>query len=137
MDINKKFKQTLIKTMLKLILKSNIQQKEDFYKEYSKSPLYKKLIIKLRRLENKFYIDVNSFHYYKPIENYQIFQNSPLLYLKMLKDDYETELLKLQFRTLIDIYSKFGHKSYKNVAKNYEYIVKLNEDIFNITLHTL
>ena len=131
--------------MIKLILKSNIHKKEDFYKEYSKSPLYKKLIIKLRRLENKFYRDVNYFHYYKPtfktinirhLENYQIFENSPLLYLKMLKDDYETELLKLQFRTLIDIYSKFGHESYKNVAKNYEYIVKLNEDIFKIKLHT-
>jgi hypothetical protein len=130
--------------MLKLILKSNIQQKEDFYKEYSKNPLYKKLILKLRRLENKFYIDIQIFNtrccynHFQPrmLGNYQLFHNDIIQYLKMLKDDYETELLKLQFRTLIDIYSKFGHESYKNVAKNYEYIVKLNEDIFKIKLHT-
>jgi hypothetical protein len=132
--------------MIYLKLKSNIQQKEDFYKEYSKSPLYKKLIIKLRRLENKFYIDVDDFYttfngYSWKINNqprlYQ-YQNllytNPISYLKILKDDYETQLLKLQFRTLIDIYSKFGYESYKNVAKNYEYIVKLNEDIFNIKI---
>jgi hypothetical protein len=133
--------------MLKLIIKSNIHKKEDFYKEYSKNPLYKKLIIKLRRLENKFYRDIEDIHRFKTrcfyndfqprmLENYQLFHNDIIQYLKMLKDDYETELLKLQFRTLIDIYSKFGHESYKKVAKNYEYIVKLNEDIFKIKLHT-
>jgi hypothetical protein len=133
--------------MLKLIIKSNIHKKEDFYKEYSKNPLYKKLIIKLRRLENKFYRDIEDIQRFKTrcfyndfqprmLENYQLFHNDIIQYLKMLKDDYETELLKLQFKTLIDIYSKFGHESYKNVAKNYEYIVKLNEDIFKIKLHT-
>lgn len=132
--------------MLYNTLKSNIHKKEEFYKEYSKNPLYKKLILKLRRLENKFYRDINDFYYYKPtwkiiqprlFNNLEIFQNSPLLYLKMMKDDYETELLKLQFRTLIDIHSKFGQDVYRNVVKDFEYIVKLNEDIFNIKLHKL
>lgn len=138
--------------MLYKTLKSNIHKKEDFYKEYSKNPLYKKLILKLRRLENKFYIDLKDIlkfpmfdRYYRKFNTFQprmyndvkLFENSPLLYLKMLKDDYETELLKLQFRTLIDIHSKFGQDDYKSVVKDFEYIVKLNEDIFNIKLHKL
>lgn len=136
--------------MLYNTLKSNIHKKEEFYKEYSKNPLYKKLILKLRRLENKFYRDVvdisqiyqyncRKFNNFQPrlFNNLEIFENSPLLYLKMMKDDYETELLKLQFRTLIDIHSKFGHDVYKNLIKDFEYIVKLNEDIFNIKLHRL
>lgn len=133
--------------MLYLTLKSNIHKKEEFYKEYSKNPLYKKLILKLRRLENKFYVDVRdiknygyfnrSFYQPRLLENFKIFVSNPLSYLKIMKDDYETELLKLQFRTLIDIHSKFGHGAYRSVVKDYEYIVKLNEDIFNIKLHKL
>jgi len=132
--------------MLYNTLKSNIHKKEDFYKEYSKNPLYKKLILKLRRLENKFYRDIIDITYPKRFiklfqprmyNGLELFDNSPLLYLKMMKDDYETELLKLQFRTLIDIHSKFGQDAYKSVAKDYEYIVKLNEGIFNIKLHKL
>ena len=132
--------------MLNRHLKSNIHKKENFYKEYSKNPLYKKLILKLRRLENKFYRDVNDFYYYKPtwkiiqprlLINLKLFENNPIQYLQILKGDYETQLLKLQFRTLIDIHSKFGQDSYKSVIKDFEYIVKLNEEIFNIKLHKL
>jgi len=134
--------------MLKSILKSNIDKKEEFYREYSKNPLYKKLIIKLRRLENKFYRDVEDIRRFKPrniynnfqprmLENYDLFHKDVVNYVRLMKDDYETQLLKLQFRTLIDIYSKFGYNAYKDVAKDYEYIIKLNEDIFNIKLHKL
>lgn len=135
--------------MLYRKLKSNIHKKEEFYKEYSKNPLYKKLILKLRRLENKFYRDVRDISEFKArqffyvtcqprmIDNLEVFVKTPLLYLKMMKDDYETELLKLQFRTLIDIHSKFGQDAYKSVVKDFEYIVKLNEDVFNIKLHKL
>ena len=135
--------------MLQRALKYNINKKEEFYKEYSKNPLYKKLILKLRRLENKFYVDVRDISEFKArqsfyatcqprmIDNLEFFVKTPLSYLKMMKDDYETQLLKLQFRTLIDIYSKFGYNAYKDVAKDYEYIIKLNEDIFNIKLHKL
>lgn len=135
--------------MLISILKSNIHKKENFYEEYSKNPLYKKLILKLRRLENKFYKDLqdinrsdrwsSKFNTFQPrmYINLRMFQNNPILYLKLMKDDYETQLLKLQFRTLIDVYSKFGQDSYKSVVKDFEYIVKLNEKIFNIKLHKL